>query len=474
MATNVLGLMDYVQQQGEKGRERGTQSRLASLASQAYGAQGEQRNALVGQAIATDPNAGFALGDKLQQREDNRSQKFAGAAKYMLGAVESNNPAQVQGAWRTVRPFLEELVGPSGKVVPEQWTDDMLPALHQAIAAGQGAGGGQEMKSLRIGGNGNYWAIQNGQFVDTGVPADARTQLRDQPGIDPGLVNLRTGQVSPLQTGAPQPQQMAPGEVPFTIDPNLPPQVQAAIRANPEAGSAQGIASLQVGQQPQQSGGGGLTQARPAPASAAPVVQLNSDEIAALGLPAGTVAQRNTGTGAVDIVSKPAASAANKPMPVSALRLLQDSREKLSIAGGNIQSLANIGQQLASGQIDLGFIANTVSRARNFSGASTPESRNFALMMSSLEKLRNDSLRLNNGVQTEGDAQRAWNELMNNLNDEEVVSAQIVRIIELNKRAERLHQENMDEITANYGAGQQASPEQEAADNIESLLEMYN
>lgn len=173
-------------------------------------------------------------------------------------------------------------------------------------------------------------------------------------------------------------------------------------------------------------------------------------------------------------MSKPAASAANKPMPVTALRLLQDSREKLSIADGNIQSLSTIGQQLASGQINLGLMANAAARARNFSGNSTPESKNFALMMSSLEKLRNDSLRLNNGVQTEGDAQRAWNELMGNLNDERVASDQIQRIIAINERAVRLHQENMDGVSANYGAGQQASPEQEAANNVDSLLEMYN
>ncbi len=49
--------------------------------------------------------------------------------------------------------------------------------------------------------------------------------------MDPQLVD-KLGNVQTV--GAPQPQQMAPGEVPFSIDPNLPPEVQASIRANPQ------------------------------------------------------------------------------------------------------------------------------------------------------------------------------------------------------------------------------------------------
>jgi hypothetical protein len=97
--------------------------------------------------------------------------------------------------------------------------------------------------------------------------------------------------------------------------------------------------------------------------------------------------------------------------------------------------LDGIDGMIAGGKLDLGFFNNLGARAQNFAGASTENSTNYATMMSTLEKMRNDSLRLNSGVQTEGDAVRAWNELVSNVNDPHVVRAQIARIKVLNERA---------------------------------------
>lgn len=97
--------------------------------------------------------------------------------------------------------------------------------------------------------------------------------------------------------------------------------------------------------------------------------------------------------------------------------------------------LAGIEDQISGGKLDLGFWNNLAARGQNFVGASSENSINYATMMSTLEKMRNESLRLNKGVQTEGDAVRAWNELVANVNDPKVVQAQIKRIRELNDRA---------------------------------------
>jgi hypothetical protein len=65
------------------------------------------------------------------------------------------------------------------------------------------------------------------------------------------VYNEQTGGFEPLggpAQGGQVAQQRASGEVPFSIDPSLPPEVQAAIRANPDAGSAEGItAPIQAG-----------------------------------------------------------------------------------------------------------------------------------------------------------------------------------------------------------------------------------
>jgi hypothetical protein len=97
--------------------------------------------------------------------------------------------------------------------------------------------------------------------------------------------------------------------------------------------------------------------------------------------------------------------------------------------------LDGIDAMISGGKLDLGLVNNLGARAQNFLGASTENSTNYATMMSTLEKMRNDSLRLNSGVQTEGDAIRAWNELVSNVNDPHVVRAQIARIKVLNERA---------------------------------------
>lgn len=167
-------------------------NRLAGLA---VTSRGEERDSLLGQLTGLDPARGMAMGDKLKAREGDKRRKLAGAAKYMLGAVESKNPAAVQGAWRTVRPFLEELVGPQGKVVPEQWSDDMLPALHQAIAAAGGtAGGDANVQSRFVDAQGNVKALmRDGTVIDLGVKADPQRWFRDQPGMAPTIVDEHGG-----------------------------------------------------------------------------------------------------------------------------------------------------------------------------------------------------------------------------------------------------------------------------------------
>lgn len=94
--------------------------------------------------------------------------------------------------------------------------------------------------------------------------------------------------------------------------------------------------------------------------------------------------------------------------------------------------LSRFGKLIESGNLPLGPTANLEARGRNFMGMSNEQSRNFASFQATLEKLRNDSLRLNKGVQTEGDSQRAWNELVTNINDPKVVQQRLAEIQRLN------------------------------------------
>lgn len=143
--------------------------------------------------------------------------------------------------------------------------------------------------------------------------------------------------------------------------------------------------------------------------------------------------------------------AAAKPMPVGAVKLENEAREKIGLANSIEADLGQVVNSLDDGTLELGLIDNNISAARNFFGMSTPESRNYGTFKSTLEKLRNDSLRLNKGVQTEGDAVRAWNEVLSNINDKEFVKQRLTEIRNINKRAATLQEADANAVRQNYG-----------------------
>ena len=91
-------------------------------------------------------------------------------------------------------------------------------------------------------------------------------------------------------------------------------------------------------------------------------------------------------------------------------------------------------------RLSLGPLQNLASQARNTSGMSSPNSANYASFRAELERMRNDSLRLNAGVQTDNDAKRAWEELVTNINDPAVVRQRLAEIQQINVRGMALRE----------------------------------
>jgi hypothetical protein len=141
----------------------------------------------------------------------------------------------------------------------------------------------------------------------------------------------------------------------------------------------------------------------------------------------------------------------NKPLPPAALKMQQEELEAIGSAGSINADLAAVAKQLEEGKLKLSPGTNTWSAIQNYTGNSSPNSRNYASFMATLERLRNESLRLNKGVQTEGDSQRAWNELVANANDPKVVAQRLQEIQRTNDRAVALRRMSIDSIRANYG-----------------------
>lgn len=151
---------------------------------------------------------------------------------------------------------------------------------------------------------------------------------------------------------------------------------------------------------------------------------------------------------AANPVAKP-----GKPMPAAALRMQQDELDAIATATSINADIGAVEQQIKNGKLNLGPLDNVMAKGRNMAGLSNESSRNYATFQATLEKLRNDSLRLNKGVQTDGDSQRAWNELLTNINDPKVVAQRLGEIKKINQRAANIREMNVENIRNNYGAG---------------------
>ncbi len=140
-----------------------------------------------------------------------------------------------------------------------------------------------------------------------------------------------------------------------------------------------------------------------------------------------------------------------KPMPTSALKLQKEEVEAIGLSGQINADLGALVGQIDQGDLELGPVKNYLMAGQNAVGMSSEVSRNYASFKSTLEKLRNDSLRLNKGVQTEGDAQRAWKEIVANMNDVELVKERLQEVQAINQRAADLRKVNLDIVRQNYG-----------------------
>lgn len=147
----------------------------------------------------------------------------------------------------------------------------------------------------------------------------------------------------------------------------------------------------------------------------------------------------------------PAVALPPKPLPPGALKMEQDALDKVGIAASINADLAAVDAQIKAGKLKFGPVSNLANAGRNLAGVSSEESRNFSSFKSTLERLRNESLRLNTGVQTDGDAQRAWNELFQNINDTGLVQQRLDEIQRINERGAELQKLRADSVRANYG-----------------------
>lgn len=140
----------------------------------------------------------------------------------------------------------------------------------------------------------------------------------------------------------------------------------------------------------------------------------------------------------------------SKPLPVGALKELLAVEDAL----GGTQVLGDIISKnqgrLRSGEVDVGPGARLLGGIRTSLNLAGQNDVNLSELNADKTKIVNESLRLNKGVQTEGDAQRAGQELMA-ANDRQTLLRAFDRLSEINARAVQLQQQKQNLINSNYG-----------------------
>lgn len=209
------------QQQRRQREQRNQLAELQSLAPQVMGGNLDATT----RAYALDPSTAQTY----QQEGNRQQQQLLGLARTLKQSAA--NPQMQAAVYQQAVPFLRRSFG---QEIPDQFdAASVMPVVDQILAIAEntpGMGVGGSVQSTYINRAGQRVAIMRDGSQQVLGEADARTQLRDQAGVAPSIVDLRTGQTSPLMTQ----QQGANGA--YRIDPSLPEEVQAQIRAAESAG----------------------------------------------------------------------------------------------------------------------------------------------------------------------------------------------------------------------------------------------
>lgn len=228
-----LNALAFVQQQGDIGRERGQRNQLNQLAGQAYSATTpeEQRGLLTSMAVI-DPAAAQQQQKSFAYDEERRNTTMVNMAKLLTSAPEQARPGLYQQMAPTLAKFgLSDL--------PQQYDAQTAPIINQAaqsLVQAYSGGAGGNVQSTYVNDQGQRVAImRDGSTQVLGgndAGANQQTLTIDVNGTPTQVTfDRRTGRYTNASLGVPAQQIQQINGQPTYIDPSLPPQVQAALRA---------------------------------------------------------------------------------------------------------------------------------------------------------------------------------------------------------------------------------------------------
>jgi hypothetical protein len=177
------------------------------------------------------------------------------------------------------------------------------------------------------------------------------------------------------------------------------------------------------------------------------------------------------------VIGREGAAAGAKPLPTQALSQLLSVEDALAGARGVAAIIQKHANRMTSGELSVSPQGAIGAKLRTAIGQANPNDVNMSEFNADKTRIVNESLRLNAGVQTEGDAQRAGQELMA-ADDQATAARALRRLAEINRRAVDLQKKKQAVIRKNYGQDADGNPlgQQQAApagDDDDALIGKY-
>ena len=144
--------------------------------------------------------------------------------------------------------------------------------------------------------------------------------------------------------------------------------------------------------------------------------------------------------------------AGGKPLPPVAVKLQNNALQALGSFKSVDADLAALEQQITDGKLQVGPVNRALGYVRTNTNQSTENDRNIAALKTKLEGMRNAILLMGKGVQTEGDAQRALEEILSNLNDQALLKQRLPELRAKLQRDAGLQKSQVELLRSNYGA----------------------
>lgn len=143
----------------------------------------------------------------------------------------------------------------------------------------------------------------------------------------------------------------------------------------------------------------------------------------------------------------------SKVLPASLQKAEDEDYAAIDTAQGVVEGIKPIIKSLNDGSLNLSGAGNLLFKAKAAIGSSDPEILQYQALERNLNRFVNESLRLNAGVQTDGDAQRAANEYQAafSKNNTKAMAASLNELKTINERAIKNRQNQINRRRKSQG-----------------------